>query len=61
MRRIREKIRKRQTHVLTPAAEPGEAAPRTAEIIDLTAILQKSLRSRGSNAPARRTRRRARG
>ena len=60
MRRIREKIRKRQTHVLTPATEPEEA-PRTAEIIDLTAILQKSLRSRGSKAAARRPKKRARG
>jgi DNA end-binding protein Ku len=60
MRRIREKIRKRQTHVLTPAAEP-EKEPRTAEIIDLTAILQKSLRSRGSRAAGRRTKRQARG
>jgi DNA end-binding protein Ku len=60
MRRIREKIRKRQTHVLTPAAEPEEE-PRSAEIIDLTAILKKSLQSRGSKAPARQTKRRARG
>jgi DNA end-binding protein Ku len=60
MRRIREKIRKRQTHVLTPAAEPEEQ-PRSAEIIDLTAILKKSLQSRGSKAPARQTKRRARG
>lgn len=59
MRRIKEKIRKRQTHVLTPATETEEA-PKTAEIIDLTAILQKSLRSRGSRAPARRQRKRAR-
>jgi len=60
MRRIREKIRKRQTHELTPDAEPEEL-PRTAEIIDLTAILRKSLESRGSRAPARKTKRRARG
>lgn len=60
MRRIREKIRKRQTHVLTPAAEPEEE-PRSAEIIDLTAILRKSLQSRGSKASASRPKRRARG
>ena len=60
MRRIREKIRKRQTHVLTPAAEP-EAEPRSAEIIDLTAILRKSLQSRGSKATTRRPKRSARG
>ncbi len=61
MRRIREKIRKRQTHLLTPDAEPEEETPRTAEIIDLTAILRKSLESRGTKAPPRRTKRRARG
>jgi DNA end-binding protein Ku len=60
MRRIREKIRKRQTHVLTPAAEPEEQ-PRSAEIIDLTAILKKSLQSRGSKSGAARPKRRARG
>ncbi|MEX2150538.1 MAG: Ku protein [Steroidobacteraceae bacterium] len=58
MRRIREKIRKRQTHVLTPEVEP-EAQPRTADIIDLTAILRQSLESRGSKAAARSPKRRA--
>jgi DNA end-binding protein Ku len=47
MRRIKEKIRKRQTHVLTPAAEPEEETRPSAEIIDLMAVLQKSLKSRG--------------
>jgi DNA end-binding protein Ku len=60
MRRIKEKIRKRQTHVLTPDVEP-EAQPRTADIIDLTAILKQSLESRGSKAAARKPKRRARG
>jgi DNA end-binding protein Ku len=60
MRRIKEKIRKRQTHVLTPDVEP-EAQPRTADIIDLTAILRQSLESRGSKAAARKPKRRARG
>lgn len=46
MRRIREKIRKHQTHELTPPAEE-EAAPPSAEVIDLTAILKKSLRQKG--------------
>lgn len=46
MRRINEKVRKRQTHVLTPAAEPEEERP-SAEVIDLMAVLQKSLRNRG--------------
>jgi DNA end-binding protein Ku len=49
MRRIKEKIRKRQTHELTPAAEDeGEARP-SAEVIDLMAVLQKSLRNRGGS------------
>ncbi len=60
MRRIKEKIRKRQTHVLTPEVEP-EAQPRTADIIDLTAILRQSLERRGSKAAARKPKRRARG
>ena len=46
MRRIKEKIRKRQTHVLTPPAEAEDERP-SAEIIDLTAILRKSLKHRG--------------
>ncbi len=49
MRRIKEKIRKRQTHVLTPAAEPEDERP-SAEIIDLTAILRRSLKHRGGSA-----------
>lgn len=55
MRRIKEKIRKRQTHVLTPVAAAEDERP-SAEIIDLTAILRKSLEHRGG---ATRTRRRA--
>ena len=46
MRRINEKIRKRQTHVLTPPAEAEEERP-SAEVIDLMAVLQKSLKNRG--------------
>jgi DNA end-binding protein Ku len=61
MRRIREKVRKRQTHVLTPPAEAEEEPRRTAEIIDLTAILRKSLESRGSKPAGRKTKRSARG
>jgi DNA end-binding protein Ku len=52
MRRIKEKVRKRQTHVLTPAAEPEEERP-TAEVIDLMAVLRKSLKE-GGNARGRR-------
>jgi DNA end-binding protein Ku len=49
MRRINEKIRKRQTHVLTPVAEAQEEARPSAEVIDLMAVLQKSLKSRGGS------------
>jgi len=46
LRRINEKIRKRQTHELTPPAAEEEERP-SAEVIDLMAVLQKSLKSRG--------------
>ena len=46
MRRINEKIRKRQTHVLTPAEEAAEERP-SAEIIDLMAVLKRSLEKSG--------------
>lgn len=46
MRRIKEKIRKRQTHVLTPPSEVEDERP-TAEVIDLMAVLKKSLKHRG--------------
>ncbi|HEU4515851.1 MAG TPA: Ku protein [Steroidobacteraceae bacterium] len=49
MRRINEKIRKRQTHELTPAAEPEAESRPSAEVIDLMAVLQKSLKSRGGS------------
>jgi non-homologous end joining protein Ku len=48
MRRIKEKIRKRQTHVLTPASEPEEERP-SAEIIDLMAVLRRSLKEGGGS------------
>lgn len=48
MRRINEKIRKRQTHVLTPPSAAEEEERPSAEVIDLMAVLQKSLQSRGS-------------
>ena len=47
MRRINEKIRKRQTHVLTPPSPAEEEERPSAEVIDLMAVLQKSLKSRG--------------
>jgi DNA end-binding protein Ku len=53
MRLIKEKIRKRQTHVLTPVTEPEDERP-TAEIIDLMAVLRKSLKYGGGAARSRR-------
>jgi DNA end-binding protein Ku len=47
MRRINEKIRKRQTHELTPASEREDERP-TAEIIDLMEVLKKSLKQGGT-------------
>jgi DNA end-binding protein Ku len=52
MRRIQEKIRKRQTHVLTPAAEIRDERP-SAEVIDLMAVLRRSLKE-GRSADSRR-------
>ena len=46
MGRIRQKIRKGQTHELTPAVEAAEERP-SAEVIDLMAVLRKSLKSGG--------------
>ena len=52
MRRINEKIRKRQTHVLTPPAEAEEERP-SAEVIDLMAVLRKSLEKGGASRARR--------
>jgi non-homologous end joining protein Ku len=52
MRRIKDKIRRRQTHVLTPAVEAAEETRPSAEVIDLMAVLEKSLRSRGGRRKA---------
>ena len=53
MRRIKEKIRKRQTHVLTPPSEAEDERP-TAEVIDLMAVLRESLKHRGGATRSRR-------
>jgi DNA end-binding protein Ku len=51
MKRIEEKIRKHQTHTLTPASKERE--PRqSAQVIDLMAVLKKSLDESGRNASA---------
>ena len=47
MRRIQEKVRKGQTHELTPPAEAETEERPSAEVIDLMAVLQKSLKARG--------------
>jgi DNA end-binding protein Ku len=52
MRRIKEKIRKRQTHELTAAVEPAEERP-TAEVIDLMAVLKRSLEKSGGTRSRR--------
>ncbi len=54
MRRINEKIKKKQTHVLTPSEKPSREKGQSAEIIDLMSVLKKSLESHGgSQARAR--------
>jgi DNA end-binding protein Ku len=51
MRRIEEKVRKHQTHVLTPKAKAPKEGQKSAEVIDLMSVLKKSLESR--SAPAK--------
>lgn len=48
MRRIQEKIRKKQIHSLTSADEPSDDRPK-AQVIDLMEALRKSLKSRPSD------------
>lgn len=50
LQRIEQKVKKGETHVL--AAEEGEEAPRTAEVIDLMSALRKSLERRGEGRSA---------
>jgi DNA end-binding protein Ku len=62
MKRIEEKVRKHQTHTLTPASKERE--PRqSAQVIDLMAVLKKSLdeSGRGSGGASRRAPRRVTG
>lgn len=52
MKRINEKVRKKQTHTLTPASKEGKER-KSAEIIDLMAVLKRSLaKGNGKNAEA---------
>src|SRR3984885_6340324 len=65
MRRIEEKIRKHQTHVLTPKEKAPREHKKSAQVIDLMAVLKKSLESRSAGpkraaAPASGTSRRRR-
>jgi DNA end-binding protein Ku len=53
MKRIKEKIRKKQTHHLTPTEKGPKEERKSAEIIDLMSVLKKSLESRGGRAPAK--------
>ena len=50
MKRIQEKVRKHQTHTLTAPSKTREPGKRTAEVIDLMAVLKKSLEAGGSAA-----------
>jgi DNA end-binding protein Ku len=58
MKRIREKIRKKQTHLLTPKEKAPKEERRSAEIIDLMSVLRKSLASH-DKVPARAPRKRS--
>lgn len=46
-RRIAEKVRKHQTHVLTPKEKAVREDQKSAQVIDLMSVLKKSLESRG--------------
>jgi len=48
MRRIQEKVRKRQTHLLTPKEKTPKEGRQSAQVIDLMAVLRKSLESHGT-------------
>jgi len=50
MARIKEKIKKGQTKEITKASEDNETAPRSSNVIDLSALLKKSIDS-GSRRP----------
>jgi Ku protein, prokaryotic len=60
MKVIEQKVRKHQTHVLTPKEKgAGKEERQSAEVIDLMAVLKKSLESRGGGGTAPSSRRRA--
>lgn len=49
--RIREKVKKHETHEITAAEKGGGTAPRSAEIIDLAELLKRSLGKGGAKKP----------
>jgi DNA end-binding protein Ku len=54
MRRIRDKVKRGETHEITAAESRTEAAPRSAQVIDLAALLADSLRGgKGRGGTAR--------
>ena len=52
MRRIHEKIKAGQTKEITKPEKGGEAEPRSAEVIDLAALLRQSLDKCGAKKAA---------
>lgn len=58
MKRINEKVRNKETHTLTEAPGPGKPQ-KTAEIIDLMAVLKQSLQKGRNGGQARKPARRA--
>ncbi len=53
MRRIEEKIRKKQTHVLTPKEREPKAGRPSAQVIDLMSVLKQSLEARSGGHSGR--------
>ncbi|MEO6748576.1 MAG: Ku protein [Casimicrobiaceae bacterium] len=54
MRRVREKVKRGETHEITAPDSGEEAAPRSAQVIDLAALLQNSLRGGARKSTAAR-------
>jgi len=52
MKRIHEKVKKGETHEITAPEAKGEGKPRSAEVIDLAALLADSLRGGKGRARA---------
>ncbi len=61
MSRIQEKIRKKQTHILTPKQKEPRQERKSAEIIDLMDVLKRSLRNGAAARKARPSARRRAG